>query len=346
MVAFRLLRHAQNDISMKDPADKKTRDLAGDPPRKPGRPAKYDSPAQRQAAFRKRRQEAGTPIKRESVAALRTRISELEARLAAAPDVDVLMDKNFAQSDEIHTLKRTIYEQKVEIAKLKAEPRPKRNSLPKGTRALSYDDRYKAVAQMRWIEWGSHDEIKRLRTNLRKAATAITELNEQLPAGTTKPDAEFLNEVLTALGHYDKALERGIRDAVKVKKTKEAKRDEQERQLIEAAMLEIFGTDASLEAALGWIDALISLDSDDGRAWMNQRNATSNSLVGFIGSVYDLKRVRDRGDASLIRTAVAKERISLRLRGSRSESRYGVYWHAGWQDVIEWKKARDQNGNQ
>ena len=252
------------------------------------------------------------------------------------------MDKNFAQSDEIHTLKRTIYEQKVEIAKLKAEPRPKLNSLPKGSRALSYDDRYKAVSQMRWIEWGSHDQIKRLRTNLRKAATAITELNEQLPAGTTKPDANFLNDVLTALGHYDKALEGGMRDADKGKKTKEAERDEQERQRIETAMLEIFGTDTSLEAALGWIDALISLDSDDGRAWMNQRNATSNSLVGFIGSVYDLKRVRDRGDASLIRTAVAKERISLRLRGSRSESNYGVYWHAGWHDVIEWKRHRDQ----
>ena len=337
---------------MRDPADTKTPDLAGDLPKKSGRPAKYATAAERQAAYRQRRLAAGNPVPRESIAALKSRIRELEAQLTAsskaAPDtdtgtvaeIDTLRAQTVTLSDEIHALQQASYLQQSEMARLQAElrhqPKPSATTQSKFIIA-SYDQRYQAVLKMRWIEYGSDDQIKRLRINLKKAATAITELKHELPNERANSDATFVAEMAIALTHYDTALEKAVREASKVKAKKEAERDTRKQNDLQAAEAAIFGSDTSLETVRSWIDALITLDAEAGRAWMQETHRTQNALVGFSGSVYDLKRIRDKGDPLAMRRAVANEKLSLMPTGSRNESRDGTYWHAGWSDVVAWR---------
>lgn len=337
---------------MRDPADTITPDLAGDLPKKSGRPAKYATAAERQAAYRQRRLAAGNPVPRASIAALKSRIRELEAQLTApskaAPEtgtvaeIDTLRAQTVTLSDEIHALQQASYLQQAEMARLQAElrhpPKPSATTQSKSLIA-SYDQRYQAVLKMRWIEYGSDDQIKRLRINLKKAATAITELKHELPNERANPDATFVAEMAIALTHYDTALEKAVREASKVKAKKEAERDTRKQNDLQAAEAAIFGSDTSLETARSWIDALITLDAEAGRAWMKTSNGTQNALVGFSGSVYDLKSVRDKGDPIAMRRAVANEKLSLMPQGSRNESRDGTYWHAGWSDVVAWRST-------
>lgn len=194
-------------------------------------------------------------------------------------------------------------------------------------------------------KWDGGTAAKRYRVNLRKAGTAAAETarlfegfefeNRKLLAG----DIELLKKAAVLLNGLGADFEAAQKMCDRIQSDATKKRDAERAEQVKATILELFGPAPDPQTVLSMGADLDQFDQT-GVDEFAKRKGCERGLISTVGaSSSGIRFEVSRGNVAQVAKKIAEMKLDCQVRGSRSQGTDRSYWHAGWEDFIEWRKS-------
>ncbi len=213
---------------------------------------------------------------------------------------------------------------------------------------MSTNKRLEAIVQ-HWSHLAQYyggDSAKRYRGNLKRAATAAREtasLFERFEGQSRQvvaKDIETLRTAAALLSQLSDDFEVAQRKADAVKKAAIKKREEEETSRIQEKTKELFGEQPDPEQVFSMARDLVEFS----RTGVDQFAMTKGCDRGVLSGEHDTGSLdwdaRHKNLARCLRS-LATNAIETRYPARQvRDSRDTLWYHANWQDFLEWRKDR------